>query len=355
MTPASIPSRTTDSSFAYADVAAAETTFLHALLDALPNPVAVIDEGGTILQANSKMVALFPPQAMPSSVAAWMASAPSESGQQFLSKLLPIRNSTGPRYSLLCLEPDNAETQELIRQRDAHERLFNAVRTQSVGEMATVLSHELNQPLGAIINYLDAGKKLLVDLPDLPPRALKAITLAQNQATQAAAIIARLREFISARQVRREFSHVGELLARNVDLLQWDLQQHHVQLQLNVDPELPAVALDAILIGQVVTNLIQNALQAMAGVPVTERVLHIYATLDLEQRIIVRISDSGTGISREDQLKLFTPFHTTKPKGMGVGLAMCRSIMELHAGSLYLENADHRGSTFCFTLPTGEQ
>lgn len=350
---------------------------LNALFHTMPTPCAMLDPNGRLIKLNAALLTLVPTRDQPSAIDQFLAlfefadSPPPfrpqnedwENMPLFVGRHRLTRRNYRFHYSLifaadvprgywLCLCEMPHDQEELFRQREAHERLLTTARAQSAGEMTTILSHELNQPLGAIVNYLDAAQKMLSHGTNVPPRAQDALRLAQSQAVQAAAVVTRMREFVSSRQVKLETCAIHDVIARTLELLQWDLQQICVHPSLVIDEALPPVAIDSVMIGQVFTNLVRNALHAMRDVPVADRVLRISAIIDLDQRVAVRVQDSGAGISSDDQLKLFTPFFTTKPSGMGVGLAMCRSILELHAGSLYLEHSDARGSTFCFTLPT---
>jgi len=273
-------------------------------------------------------------------------------GQKFTADISTLSVAYGDARHLVFLQESLQEPHDMHRQRNLHARLLHATRTQSVGEMTTILSHELNQPLGAIVNYLDAAQKILESSERVPVRAKEALRMAQAQAYQAGAVVTRIREFVSSRQTHLEPCEIGSLIRNSLELLQWELQKLAIKCELEIADDLPLASIDSIMLGQVLTNLVTNAIDAMQSTPQSLRRLWISATLDLEQRIVVRVRDTGAGVSPSDQKNLFKPFFTTKPKGMGIGLSISRSILELHAGSLYHEANTDRGSSFCFTLPT---
>lgn len=275
-----------------------------------------------------------------------------KNGHNFNATLSPVVVVPGQNHYLLFLNNAEEDVHEMHRQRDLHARLLHATRAQSVGEMTTILSHELNQPLGAIVNYLDAAQKILSTTENVPVRAKEALRLAQAQAHQAGAVVSRIREFVASRQTHLEACQMGALIRNALELLQWELHKFGIQCEIDIAHDLPIVCIDSIMLGQVLTNLVSNAIDAMKSTPQILRRLWISASLDLEQRIVVRVRDTGAGVLPIDQKNLFKPFFTTKPNGMGIGLSISRSIMELHAGSLYYEANSDCGSSFCFTLPT---
>ena len=260
-------------------------------------------------------------------------------------------NDRGTVAILLSVQNITARQEAIHQQRVLQEELFNTSRTMSVGEMATTLAHELNQPLGAIVNYLNAAEKMCHSLMDAEPRLSKAIALANKQASQAAAVVARIREFVQTRQPKFIHCNMDVLIGEVVELLQLDAQQQHVKMVLQVQPDLPSVLVDKVMIQQVITNLIRNGIDSMGKTNPLERKLLIEVISDVDYRIQVKVIDQGCGISQEHEHQLFTPFFTTKREGMGAGLSICRSFIEFHRGSLYFERNPIKGLTFVFTLP----
>lgn len=244
------------------------------------------------------------------------------------------------------------ERMETVRQHRAlQEQLLSSARVMSVGEMATTLAHEINQPLAAIVNCLTVARTLLAQRGSQAPRLRQALDLAFEQAEQAAAVVARIREFVRTREPRREPLSLQSLVDHVVQLQQVDAQKHRVRIRVDLSPDLPRVMVDRVMVEQVLTNLVRNAIEAMRPVRPSQRALTIAARSDLEGRIEVRVTDCGPGVTASDESQLFAPFFTTKPDGMGIGLAICRSIIEFHEGHLYFERNPEGGSVFAFTLP----
>lgn len=240
----------------------------------------------------------------------------------------------------------------LSAHKSQHEKLLFTSRTMSVGEMATTLAHELNQPLAAIVNYLSVGLRLLGREGAVDPRVVDALQHARGQAEHAGQVVTRLREFVRAREPRRESHLPAELVATVLRLLALEADKHRVRVEVEIPADLPGVWVDRIMIEQVLLNLAKNGIEAMREAPPRQRRLHVRALRNLDENIEFRISDHGCGLSDSEASQLFTPFFTTKQDGMGIGLAICRSIVEYHEGRLYFERNPGGGSVFVFTLPS---
>jgi C4-dicarboxylate-specific signal transduction histidine kinase len=240
----------------------------------------------------------------------------------------------------------------LSAHKSQHEKLLFTSRTMSVGEMATTLAHELNQPLAAIVNYLSVGLRLLGREGTIDPRVVDALQHARAQAEHAGQVVTRLREFVRAREPRRESHLPSELVATVLRLLALEADKHRVRIEVDIPDDLPGVWVDRIMIEQVLLNLAKNGIEAMREAPPRQRRLDLRALRNLDDNIEFRISDHGCGLSDSEASQLFTPFFTTKQDGMGIGLAICRSIVEYHEGRLYFERNPGGGSVFVFTLPS---
>lgn len=241
---------------------------------------------------------------------------------------------------------------EALRQHKAQqEQLLFTSRMLSVGEMTTTLAHELNQPLGAIINYLSTCDSMLARGDSANPRLRQGIALARNQAEHASAVIARLREFVRTRNPKRE-PHPLDALARTVvELLRLEAEQHQVRILTRLPKSLPRVIADRVMIEQVLLNLVKNAIDAMRETATAQREITIEGRRDLDGMVEVRVRDRGPGIGPDFAARLFAPMLSTKSDGLGMGLAICRSIMEFHEGRLFAEPNPDGGSSFMFTLP----
>ncbi len=246
---------------------------------------------------------------------------------------------------------------ERIETLDSHktqqEKLLFTSRLMSVGEMAATLAHELNQPLAAIVNYLN-GSLRLVDQAGGPVQVERALHAARAQAEHASAVISRVREFVRAREPRRDAHELATIAGTVLELLRLEAERLQLRIDLALAPALPAVYADRVMVEQVLLNLVKNAIEAMREVPAAQRELRVEGRVNLDGEIEVRVCDRGHGLSAQDQDQLFSPFFTTKTDGLGIGLAICRSIIEYHEGRLFFEPRDGGGSVFGFTLPRAD-
>jgi len=270
--------------------------------------------------------------------------------------------------SVLRLADAAERERALQRHLEDRERLLFTSRSVAVGEMATTLAHELNQPLGAVSNLLRGLRARLAQLAQTPPAKLptgsfemlaQGAQMALDQALFASRIIGRIREYTQSRQPRRERVDLHALLRDSVALLDWELRREQVQLQLAFDPALEGRAHttgDPVMLQQVMVNLLRNAVEAMRSTPPAERRLVLGSSLQpgaghAPEEIELTVSDSGGGISAEAESQLFTPFFSTKPTGTGIGLHICRSFVELHQGRLWFSRPTGPGCTFHLALP----
>lgn len=226
--------------------------------------------------------------------------------------------------------------------------LMHVARLGELGQMGAALAHELNQPLAAIVNYLQAGRRLLQSVPDAPARIGEAMEKAAAQADRAGQVIRRLREFIARGETDRREENVNALIEEAAALALVGAKSAGVTTRLVLRPDLPAIVVDKVQIQQVLLNLIRNALEAMDES--AERVLIVEAAA-ADGMVTVTVADTGPGLSAEVAQNLFQPFVTTKERGMGVGLSICRSIIEAHGGRIWASPRGGGGTTFAFTVP----
>ncbi len=234
-------------------------------------------------------------------------------------------------------------------------------RVASVGEMASSLAHELNQPLTAILGYagvcLDAAR---ADAGNSAVSRESASHLAEvcNEARRASEIVMRLRAFIRKQVPKQEAMDVNRLAREAIDLLRFEFREAAITPQLFLHDGISPVSVDAVQIQQVLINLFQNALDALRGLPPAERRVSVTTAMGQEApRAMVRVSvcDNGPGIAPDLLGRVFESFFTTKETGLGLGLSICRSIVESHGGRLTATRNPDRGMTFQFTLPIAEQ
>ncbi len=234
------------------------------------------------------------------------------------------------------------------RLHELQDGLLHVSRVRSMGQMAAALAHELNQPLTATANYARAALRLLSNpQPDLK-RVSEAMERAVQQTLRSGDIIRRLRTFVARGETAREPESMPTLIEEAIALALVGAKEQGVKVLINLDPDLPAVAVDRVQIQQVLLNLIRNAMEAMEDTSV--RQLTVAASVEA-RHVLVTVRDTGAGVTPEIEAKLFQPFVTTKPEGMGIGLSVCRTIVEGHNGRLWMEQNPGGGSVFHFTLP----
>jgi PAS domain S-box-containing protein len=234
------------------------------------------------------------------------------------------------------------------QQRD---ELAHLSRVTTLGEMATALAHELNQPLGAILSNAEAAEILLQkNPPDLDE--LRAILKdIREDGWRAGEVIRRMRSLLKRQKFKMERIEVKSLVEALDGLLQAVVISRKARLQIEVAPALPPVLGDAVHLQQVLLNLILNALEAMVDCTTREREVVVRAVPSATSGVEITVTDRGPGFSKEKLARLFEPFFTTKKDGMGIGLAICHKIIDAHGGRLQAENNPDRGATVRFTLP----
>ena len=256
----------------------------------------------------------------------------------------------GQALALLTAIDISERIETLDTHKSQQEKLLFTSRMMSVGEMAATLAHELNQPLAAIVNYLN-GSLRLIEQAGGPTQVERALQAARTQAEHAAAVISRVREFVRAREPRRDQQDMHTMAATVLELLRLEAERQQLRIDVALAPSLPAVYADRVMVEQVLLNLVKNAIEAMRGIPSAKRELRIEGRVNLDGEVEVRVCDRGSGLSSAEQDQLFSPFFTTKNDGLGIGLAICRSIIEYHKGRLFFEPREGGGSVFGFTLP----
>jgi len=276
----------------------------------------------------------------------------------------PLINAQGQQTGWMSAFIDITEQRRMEDlSRASHERLQATARLATVGEMASLLSHELTQPLMAMSSYANGSLNMLQHDGDLA--LLDQSTLSQRlqdlksamqriafQADRAGKVIKSVRDFVRRRSQSHESITAAELLDAVMPLVRMQATKLGVNVQVNVEPQLPPMVCDSTMIEQVLLNLARNAMQSMENVEAAHKHLAIQAQWSaVSGRVEFVVKDQGVGIPAEVAEQLFTPFFTTKAEGMGLGLSMCRTVIEQHFGELrYSANAP-RGTVFTFSLP----
>jgi two-component system sensor histidine kinase DctS len=241
------------------------------------------------------------------------------------------------------------------RERRQTETMAHHARLTMLGEVASTLAHELNQPLMAIASYATGIDNSLRRQGHTDPVVLGALERLGQQAAHAGRIVQRIREFLTRREPQHEPCDMNRVVRDAVALLQRELQRRGVQLAFALDPALPEIVADPVLIEQVVVNLVRNAADALTAQPGRRHIrlasARVPARGDAPPFVRVDVSDNGPGIGARSIEALCAPFYSTRRDGMGMGLAICRSIVEAHQGALDADNAPGGGARFSFTLP----
>jgi C4-dicarboxylate-specific signal transduction histidine kinase len=219
-----------------------------------------------------------------------------------------------------------------------------------LGELASSIAHEVNQPLAGVVANAEAGLRWLDrGTPDLAAarRSLEWIIDDGNRAGQ---VIQRVRGLAKKTEIEKVPLDVNDLVREVITLVQRELISHQVSLQTELASALPMILGDRVQLQQVMINLVMNGIEAMQSITDRPRELVIRSRQDEKQQVLASVTDCGIGIAAENADRLFSPFFTTKSSGMGMGLSICRSIMEAHGGRLWATANIPHGATFQFTL-----
>jgi len=249
---------------------------------------------------------------------------------------------------------DLTERQETdARLQELQAELVHISRLSAMGEMASTLAHELNQPLTAIANYMKGSSRIAAELKSDRADMLKsALDKSAEQAVRAGQIIRRLREFVARGESERSIDSLSKIIEEASALALVGAKESGIHVRMRLDAEGDLVLMDRIQIQQVILNLIRNAIDAMRDSTVKE--LTISKRPSGDSMVVVSVSDTGPGIAPEMRDQLFQPFTTTKPEGMGVGLSISRTIIDAHGGRLWVEDNPGSGAIFRFSLPVAE-
>jgi len=284
---------------------------------------------------------------------AWELNARRADGQVFPIALSVGRSDSGgaEQYTLVIRDITfRRKTEARARQHQAE--LAHVSRVSLAGEMAGALAHELSQPLTAIAAYARGCLRLLAKPAPEPAMLYEGVSEVVQQAERAGDVLGRLREFVRGGAWRRGCVEVGPLIDAAVSLARIEAMQNEVEIEARIDPGLPPVLADHIQIEQVLLNLLRNAIDAIATADSQKRLIVVEAHCKSGHTVQISVTDSGPGVISEVANRLFEPFMTTKPEGMGMGLSISRSIVESHGGRLRMFQSVDSGATFVFDLPT---
>ena len=231
------------------------------------------------------------------------------------------------------------------------EELAHASRLADLGELTSSIAHEINQPLTAIVSFADACLRMLRSGSGSPELLRGALEQISAQGERAGNIVHNLRQFVRKGGSTRTQVDVNAVIREVLDLLSHDIRQRAVTIDLALDRNLPVVPADRVQVSQVALNLVRNALDALPAEKDARREIRISTARTGGKLIEVAVTDTGTGLPPDGPQRVFETFFTTKPDGMGIGLSICRSLVEAHGGRLTAESNEREGATFRFTLP----
>ncbi|MDE2612411.1 MAG: PAS domain S-box protein [Burkholderiales bacterium] len=271
------------------------------------------------------------------------------------SHAAPLRDSRGDIYALLAITRDITERKLAEERARRHQlELARVARLSTMGEMATALAHEMNQPLAAIAAFargctrrLHAGTATLEELRE----PLEAIA---EQAERAGAVMRHMREFVKRRELVLDAADVNQIARSVAHFAEVDARQHETLIRLDLAPRLAPAVVDSIMVEQVIGNLVRNAIDAMTEAHSPQREITL-RTGQGRDAVEVEVADTGPGIRPAIVGQVFEPFFTTKHDGVGMGLSISRSIVEAHGGRIEVAGAGGGGTTVRFTLPTARQ
>jgi two-component system sensor kinase FixL len=359
----------------------AREAHLSSILDSVPDAMVVIDETGVIQSFSAAAERLFGwsvEEAIGRNVTMLMPSPYREGHDGYLKRYLktgerriigigrvivgerkdgstfPMELSVGEARSrsqrfFTGFIRDLTERQEAERRfQDVQSELAHISRLSAMGEMASALAHELNQPLSATANYIQGSLRLLKETPIDTETVGEALTVAGEQMFRAGDIIRRLRDFVAKGETERHIESLPQLIEEAGALGMVGAKDRGVRLTYEISPKVAMVMVDKVQIQQVMLNLIRNAVEAMADAE--RRDLTVAARPAPEDMVQISVSDTGCGLSPEVAAQLFQPFVTTKQHGMGVGLSISRTIIEAHGGRIWAEGEPGKGTTFHFTI-----
>jgi len=279
--------------------------------------------------------------------------------RRFLLRFVPLRDERGrivEWYAESTDIEDLRRTGEELRQREAHLRdaqmeLAHANRVTTTGQLAASIAHEVSQPISAALTNANAARRWLgAEPPDLE-EVREALDRIIRDGGRASDIIGRIRALVRKAPPRNDQLNINATILEVIALTRTELSSARTSLQTELTDGLPLISGDRVQLQQVMLNLILNAVEAMSGSSQATRELMIRTAQDGPDSVLVAVQDSGPGLKPESLDRLFEAFYTTKPGGMGMGLSICRSIIEAHGGRVWATANAPQGATFQFTLP----
>ena len=258
-------------------------------------------------------------------------------------------------YGVIALRTRAERSRAEHALREAQAELAHVTRVMTMGELAASIAHEINQPLAAVVTNANACLRWLTGpIPNLD-EARAAVARIARDGNRASDVIGRIRALVKKSATEQAHLDINEVIQEVLGLIQTEIRKNEVVLRRKLAPDLPRILGDRVQLQQVILNLMMNGIEAMSAVTDRSRDLLIRSCRYESDKVLIAVQDSGTGLETESLDHLFTAFFTTKPKGMGMGLAISRSIIEAHGGKLWASPNDGPGATFQFTLHVGSK
>jgi signal transduction histidine kinase len=233
--------------------------------------------------------------------------------------------------------------------------LARVMRLITLGELTASIAHEINQPLAGVVSSGNACLRWLAHQPPDLEKARLSVERLIKDGNRASEVILRVRALVKGAPTRKTWWNINETILEVIALTRSEAQRSGVSIETHLSSELPPVLGDRIQLQQVILNLVVNAIEAMSEVDERPRELLVDSRKHESNSVLVAVRDSGTGLDFGSLDHIFDAFYTTKPDGMGMGLAICRSIIEAHGGRLWATPSEPRGAVFQFSLPTGQE
>ncbi len=272
-------------------------------------------------------------------------------GRWYLVQAGPVPWNRNRRVSLKVITDISEQKHALSLRQQHRDVLHRSARLAALTEITSTLAHEINQPLMAIASYTDACLRMLAQPQTNHGAVVAALEKCHRQAIRAGEMIVRMREFIRSRHPQPRECDINAVVRESLDLADVNIEEAGVTVEAALADDLPTIHADSTLLAQVVINLLQNAIDATRSQTPAERSCTVSTSVNADGAILVSVADRGCGLPDDIGDSLYRPFFTTKPQGLGLGLSICRSVVEAHGGHLWHECKPGGGCTFHFTVP----
>ncbi len=276
------------------------------------------------------------------------AKEPNAFNERTLEQFTELANNLA--YGVIALRTRVQRRQAEAALREAQAELAHVTRAMTMGELTASIAHEINQPLAAVVTNANASLRWLAGAAPNLDEAREAVGRIVRDGNRASDVIGRIRALFKKSDGEKMLFDMNEVIQEVVSLIQSEIQKNHVTLRMSLATGLPRVLGDRVQLQQVILNLVMNGIEAMSAVTDRPRNLLVHSDQYESDKVSIAVEDSGIGLNPESLDHLFAAFFTTKPKGMGMGLAISRSIVENHGGRLWAAPNDGPGATFQFTL-----